>query len=125
MRVSSFFVALIFLVVVLCSLPMAAQQTSTTYAAVPTLLNFAGVLTTTNGKPLTTIAGVTFALYAEQEGGAPLWLETQSVLPDAMGHYTVQLGSAQELPSVLFVSGQARWWACNQKDKWNKRASCW
>lgn len=111
MRVSSFFVGLIFLTVFPSSLPMAAQQTSTTEAVVPTLLSFTGVLTTTNGKPLTSITGVTFALYAEQEGGAPLWLETQSVLPDAIGHYTVQLGSAaaQGLPSALFVSGQARW----------------
>jgi hypothetical protein len=111
MRVSSFFVALSFLIVVPCSLPMAAQQPSTTGAVVPTLLSFTGVLTTTNGKPPTSITGVTFALYAEQEGGAPLWLETQSVLPDAKGHYTVQLGSAaaQGLPPGLFVSGQARW----------------
>jgi hypothetical protein len=111
MRVSSFFVALSFLIVVPCSLPMAAQQPSTTGAVVPTLLSFTGVLTTTNGKPPTSITGVTFALYAEREGGAPLWLETQSVLPDAKGHYTVQLGSAaaQGLPPGLFVSGQARW----------------
>jgi hypothetical protein len=111
MRVSSFFVTLIFLIIFSCSLPLAAQQTSAADAVVPTLLSFSGVLTTSNGKPLTSTTGVTFALYAEQEGGAPLWLETQSVLPDAKGHYTVQLGSAaaQGLPSGLFVSGQARW----------------
>jgi hypothetical protein len=32
-----------------------------------------------NGKPLAGVVGVTFYLYKDQEGGAPLWLETQNV----------------------------------------------
>jgi len=88
-----------------------AQQSTTTNAVVPTLVQFSGMLTSSNGKPLTNITGVTFALYAEQEGGAPLWLETQNVQPDETGRYSVMLGStsSQGLPSSLFVSGQARW----------------
>ena len=96
-----------------CSLFGQAQQTgaASTNAAVPTLVSFSGVLTGSNGKPLTAITGVTFSLYAEQEGGAPLWLETQNVQPDRNGNYSVMLGSttSQGLPSSLFVSGQARW----------------
>ena len=55
--------------------------------------------------------GVTFALYAEQTGGAPLWLETQNVTPDANGRYTVYLGAnhANGVPLNLFASGEARW----------------
>jgi len=29
------------------------------------------------GNPVTGVTGITFALYAEQTGGAPLWSETQ------------------------------------------------
>jgi hypothetical protein len=50
-------------------------------------------------------------LYAEQTGGAPLWLETQNVRADANGHYSVLLGSTKPdgLPAELFTSEQARW----------------
>jgi len=90
-----------------------AQQSASAAgdAAVPTLVQFSGVLANGNGKPLTGLTGVTFSLYAASEGGAPLWLETQNVQPDKAGNYSVMLGSttSQGLPSSLFVSGQARW----------------
>jgi len=78
---------------------------------VPPLVNFSGVLTDVNGKPLTSITGVTFLLYNEEQGGAPLWMETQNVQPDSTGHYSVMLGSTTSagLPSNLFVAGEARW----------------
>jgi len=62
---------------------------------------------------------VTFSLYAEQEGGAPLWTETQNVVPDKAGHYSVMLGSttSQGLPSSVFVSGQARWLGIRPQDQ--------
>jgi len=101
------------LMLLCCSLFGQAQQTvaTSTNAVVPTLVSFSGVLTGSNGKPLTSITGVTFSLYAEQEGGAPLWLETQNVQPDKNGNYSVMLGSttSQGLPASLFASGQARW----------------
>ena len=94
-------------------LPLAAQQTSATAsdAVVPPLVNFSGVLTDVNNKPLSGTVGVTFALYVDAQGGAPLWLETQNVQPDKTGHYSVLLGSTlgQGLPSNLFASGTARW----------------
>jgi hypothetical protein len=74
-------------------------------------MNFGGVLTDVNGKPLTGVVGVTFYLYQEQQGGAPLWMETQNVLLDKTGHYTVALGSTSSygLPTDIFVAGEARW----------------
>jgi hypothetical protein len=101
-------------VLLICfAVSLSAQQAAPAAAGVvvPPLVNFSGVLTDVNGKPLTGITGVTFSLYAEQNGGAPLWLETQNVQPDKNGNYTAQLGSttSQGLPSSLFVSGQARW----------------
>ena len=77
----------------------------------PRLIQFSGVLGDANGKPLTGVQGVTFALYKDQEGGAPLWLETQNVTADAEGRYAVLLGSAstEGLPLEFFSSGEARW----------------
>jgi hypothetical protein len=62
-------------------LPAIAQQSIGTpnNAVVPPLVNFSGTLTDVNGKPLTGVVGVTFSLYKDQDGGAPLWMETQNV----------------------------------------------
>ena len=78
---------------------------------VPRLVSFSGKAADTQGKAISGIAGVTFAIYKEQVGGAPLWLETQNVQADAKGNYTAQLGAtkADGLPLDLFTSGEARW----------------
>src|SRR5580704_17412171 len=85
----------------------ARQQAS----LVPTLANFSGTLIDVNGKPLSGTMGVTFLLYKDQQGGSPLWMETQNVQPDKSGHYTVTLGATKSegLPTGLFASGEARW----------------
>jgi hypothetical protein len=82
-------------------------------AVLPRQVRFNGVLEDGSGQPLSGVQGVTFALYAEQTGGAPLWLETQNVTADAAGRYTVLLGSmrADGLPQDLFTSNTARWLA--------------
>jgi hypothetical protein len=94
-------------------LSTAAQTASggSNVSQVPPLVNFNGVLAGANGKPLTGTVGVTFYLYQDQQGGAPLWLETQNVQADKTGHYSVALGSAssQGLPASVFASGEARW----------------
>jgi hypothetical protein len=61
-------------------------------------------------EPAKTV-GVTFAIYRQQDGGAPLWLETQNVTPDSTGHYTVLLGStkADGVPADLFNTQEQRW----------------
>jgi len=109
-RISRLF-PFVMLALLTSSFPTVAQQTNATAAVVPTLVQFSGVLTSSNGKPLTEITGVTFSLYAAQQGGSALWMETQNVQPDANGQYTVMLGSttSQGLPMSLFSSGQARW----------------
>src|SRR5580698_4639651 len=98
----------------LVSAATAAQESvasSATAAVVPRLVNFAGVAINDQGKPVTGIVGISFAIYNAQEGGAPLWMETQNVQPDARGNYTVQLGSTTSggLPLDVFTSGEARW----------------
>ena len=101
-----------FAFLMLCSL-MNAQQTSssTASAAVPRLVNFSGKAIDAQGKTISGIAGVTFAIYKDQYEGSPLWLETQNVQADARGNYTTHLGATKPdgLPMELFSSGEARW----------------
>ena len=79
-----------------------AQQTSVT--AVPNLIRYSGTLKDAPGPvPSATPLGVTFAIYKQQDGGAPVWQETQNVTPDTSGQYSVVLGSttAAGLPDDL------------------------
>jgi trimeric autotransporter adhesin len=78
---------------------------------VPKLVRFSGTAMDDEGKPLSGVVGVTFSLYKDQEGGSPLWVETQNVQADATGHYTALLGSAsvEGVPLSLFSSGEAQW----------------
>src|SRR5260370_1323399 len=80
-------------------------------ATVPRLIQFSGAARDGGGKPLTGTIGITFFLYKEEQGGAPLWIETQNVQADSKGHYAVQLGATKPdgLPTDAFVSGEARW----------------
>jgi hypothetical protein len=57
-------------------------------------------ITLTIATGMALVVGLTFSLYRDSEGGAPLWMETQNVQPDSGGHYTVMLGSttSQGLP---------------------------
>jgi hypothetical protein len=79
--------------------------------AVPSLVSYSGVLKDAAGRTVSSLTGVTFLIYKDPQGGAPLWMETQSVAPDKLGHYSVQLGatSSAGLPSEVFMSGEARW----------------
>lgn len=82
-------------------------------AQVPRLVRFSGTLLDDSGKPRSGVAGITFLLYKDQEGGAPLWLETQNANLDTRGRYSVLLGAgkADGLPTELFASSEARWLA--------------
>ena len=93
-----------------CGTVAVRAQPAATPTAVPRLVKFNGTLTGAAGKPITGVAGVTFALYASEQGGSPLWMETQNVQAGGSGQYTVLLGSTtnQGLPAEAFASGQ-RW----------------
>ncbi len=97
--------------VVLFSHAPTLQAQTAAETTVPRLLHFSGTATDLNGNPLNGVVGITFLLYAEQTGGAPLWLEIQNVQAGANGHYSVLLGSTKPegLPAELFTSEQARW----------------
>jgi hypothetical protein len=100
--------------VLLCGLFSAARQSATTAAnaTVPPLIPFSSVATDEGGSSLSGVVNLTFSLYAAQQGGAPLWTETQNNIQlDATGHYSVQLGITQlnGVPTTLFTTGEARW----------------
>ena len=79
--------------------------------SVPRLVQFNGTLKDAAARPVSGVASVTFAIYAEQDGGAALWTETQNVLADSSGHYTALLGTATSggFPAELIGTGQSRW----------------
>ncbi len=91
--------------------PAALAVNTSPETTVPRVLKFSGVLKDPIGQPRTGVVGVMFALYEEEEGGAPLWLETQNVEADDQGHYTALLGATKSegMPVDLFTQGKARW----------------
>jgi hypothetical protein len=103
--------ALCTLLVCIC----AAQQPSTiataTTVSVPNLIRYSGTLKDAQGAAVpSATTGVTFAIYKQQDGGAPIWMETQNVATEASGNYSVLLGSttAAGLPADLFSQEEQR-----------------
>jgi hypothetical protein len=92
---------------------MAQQGVATAAsAAVPPLIQFSNVATDEGGNSLSGVVSITFSLYSSQQGGEPLWTETQNnVQLDPTGHYSVQLGITRQngVPTTLFTTGEARW----------------
>src|SRR5882724_10166297 len=72
-----------------------AQESVPTSVIVPRLVSYSGHVMDGHGKPGSGVTGITFAIYKDQEGGAPLWLETQNVSIDSKGNYTAELGSTK------------------------------
>ena len=92
---------------VLASTIAASGQTTPTTRLIP----FSGTAVDSAGVPVSGEVAATFELYEEQEGGAPLWRETQRVQPGDRGRYLVYLGSATPIPQVAFTEERARWLA--------------
>ena len=75
------------------------------------LIRFSGRALDAARRPVAGVAGVTFAIYEDQEGGAPLWQETQNLATGADGRFNALLGatSATGMPPELFAGGNSRW----------------
>ena len=110
--------ALVLVLLLAASLAMHAQVSAgsnsakaANTASIPRLVKFSGTVRDDQGQPQSGTVGITFALYKDQEGGAPLWLETQNVQPDSSGRYTIMLGAATAdgLPVEFFTSNEAQW----------------
>jgi len=79
--------------------------------SVPRAMRFGGVARDSSGQLRTGLVGITFAIYADQEGGPTMWMETHNVELDQQGRYSVLLGSRQSagMPLELFATGEPRW----------------
>ena len=90
---------------------LSSTAAASSTASIPHLVRFGGNVKDDAGHPRSGVVGITFALYKDEQGGAPLWLETQNVQADSKGNYTVLLGSTNTdgLPTDIFASNEARW----------------
>jgi len=106
---------LLFSLTLFLALPAATQQVSSNAAAastaVPPLIPYSGVVSAVPGAQLAAGASITFLIYKDEQGGEPLFTETQTVAIDATGHYKAQLGATftNGIPIDLFATGEARW----------------
>ena len=81
--------------------------------SVPRLVSVTGVYRPADGQPPPAGTVVTLLIYADEHGGTPLWQETQNVVLDKSGRYSLLLGAAQAdgIPLEVFASGEAQWLA--------------
>lgn len=112
----SFFASGLFLALAAVAFPQTPGTALAPLAAsastpVPPLVRYAGVAFNESGKPLGPAVPVTFLIFKDEQGGEPLWMETQTLALDAAGRYAAELGATSQngLPLELFASGEARW----------------
>ncbi len=106
---------LLFSLTLLLAPPAAPQNAAPNTAAsaptaVPPLIPYSGVVGSVSGLQ-SAAASITFLIYKDEQGGEPLFAETQTVALDAAGHYKAQLGAtlSNGIPLELFATGEARW----------------
>jgi hypothetical protein len=101
----------VFIAIFLVPSPILAQSSPVPPGSVPHLIKIAGVFHPADGQPAGAVETVTLSIYAEPDGGVPLWQETQTIALDAQGHYTVLLGAMQDggIPAAVFDAGEAQW----------------
>lgn len=93
-----------------------ASVSQTEPAGPPRVIAMSGTLVDSGGQPHAGSATLSFAFYADQQGGNALWTETQTVQADERGRYTVRLGTETPLPVELFQATEARWLGVRNAD---------
>jgi hypothetical protein len=78
---------------------------------VPRLIHITGVFQPVDGQPPAAVEVVTLSIYAEADGGLPVWQERQSVAVDRSGRFTLLLGASDPrgIPEAVFGTGLAQW----------------
>jgi hypothetical protein len=79
--------------------------------SVPRLIKITGVFRPADGLPAVAVETVTLSIYADPEGGTPLWRETQTIPIDAQGRYALLLGATRPdgIPAEVFGGEGAQW----------------
>jgi hypothetical protein len=77
----------------------------------PFTVKLGGVLRDHKGKRVTGVVSILFAIYEQQEGGAPLWQEVQNVEMREHGYFNADVGSTTQggIPAELFTTEKTRW----------------
>ena len=90
-----------------------ARGQSPTVTGEPRLVRVTSSFRPADGQPPAPIETMTLSIYGEETGGEPLWQETQRVLVNPDGSFTLLLGSTRPggLPPDLLTSGEPRWLA--------------
>jgi hypothetical protein len=100
------------IVLILSAGVVSAQSTpSPTPEPVPRLVTISGVFRPADRQPAGRFETVTLSLYAEKEGGTPLWQERQTIAIDAQGRYSLLLGATHPdgIPAAVFGDPAAHW----------------
>src|SRR5690242_1991795 len=102
------YVVLRFCLCLLITSPMVAAAQSPQDQSIPRLITITGVYRPADGQAPGAVETVTLSVYADEQGGAPLFQETQQVTLDDRGRYSVVLGAAHAdgIPASVFASGQ-------------------
>ena len=77
-------------------------------AAVPTLMNYQGFLSTGSSQPAQGAHAMTFSLYADSTEGVARWSESYAAVQVTAGVFNVLLGSVTPLPPSVF-DGTSLW----------------
>lgn len=72
------------------------------FAAVPSLINYQGVLKDSVGVPYNGDAAMIFSFWDDSTSGDQLWEETQSIVSVSHGLFNVLLGSSVPIPDSVF-----------------------
>jgi hypothetical protein len=75
------------------------------------VLKLRGVLKDHEGKQLTGVVGVLFAIYTQKDGGSPVWLEVQNVDANDHGRFVALVGTTKSdgIAPELFNTEETLW----------------
>jgi hypothetical protein len=78
---------------------------------VPRLIHVAGVFQPVDGQPPNGVEVAIVSIYADPDGGLPVWQERQSVTVEKSGRFALLLGASDPngIPAAVFGAGQAQW----------------
>ena len=92
LRVCRSFLSIVFLII----------AASLSHASVPSLINYQGKLTSSEGACINDTVEMTFSIYPDTLGSHADWSETQTQVVIKDGVFSVLLGSVDSLPAWLF-----------------------
>ncbi len=78
-------------------------STAYCFSAVPSLINYQGVLKDSTGVPYNGTATMIFSIWDDSTNGNKLWEETQAIVSVSHGLFNVLLGSDVPIPDSVFA----------------------